>query len=55
MRVCAEGVETQAAFDFLAAAGCDSMQGVLFAKPMPATEVEQFVARHELPMSVAAG
>jgi EAL domain-containing protein (putative c-di-GMP-specific phosphodiesterase class I) len=53
MRVCAEGVETQAAFDFLAAAGCDSMQGVLFAKPMPALEVEEFVARHDWPTSAA--
>jgi EAL domain-containing protein (putative c-di-GMP-specific phosphodiesterase class I) len=48
-------VETQAAFDFLASAGCDSMQGVLFAKPMPAPEVEDFVARHDVPVSVAAG
>ena len=40
MRVCAEGVETNEAFRFLAAAGCDSMQGVLFAAPVPAGEFE---------------
>lgn len=43
MRVCAEGVETEDAFEFLDAAGCDLVQGVLFAPPMPATELEQFV------------
>ena len=42
MRVCAEGVETDAAFGFLDAAGCDSMQGVLFAPPLAAGEVEAF-------------
>lgn len=42
MRVCAEGVETDEAFEFLKAAGCDSMQGVLFAPPLDAGEVETF-------------
>jgi EAL domain-containing protein (putative c-di-GMP-specific phosphodiesterase class I) len=41
IRVCAEGVETEQAFDFLKDAGCDSLQGVLFASPMPAKDVEQ--------------
>ena len=45
MRVCAEGVETHAAFEYLAEAGCDTMQGVLFAQPMPAGDVEQLLAR----------
>lgn len=43
MRVCAEGVETDAAQSFLAAAGCDLVQGVLFASPMSAAEVETFI------------
>jgi len=40
MRVCAEGVETDEAFRFLAAAGCDSVQGVLFAAPVEAVQIE---------------
>jgi EAL domain-containing protein (putative c-di-GMP-specific phosphodiesterase class I) len=43
MRVCAEGVETDEAFRFLAAAGCDSVQGVLFAAPVEAGEIEALV------------
>lgn len=54
MRVCAEGVETEEAFEFLDAAGCDLVQGVLFAPPMPAAEVEQFVlAGHGSRASIA--
>jgi EAL domain-containing protein (putative c-di-GMP-specific phosphodiesterase class I) len=45
MRVCAEGVETDEAFRFLAAAGCDSVQGVLFAAPVEAGEIEA-LAQH---------
>lgn len=41
IRVCAEGVETEQAFEFLKEAGCDSLQGVLFAAPMPAPDVER--------------
>jgi EAL domain-containing protein (putative c-di-GMP-specific phosphodiesterase class I) len=47
MRVCAEGVETQAAFDYLAQVGCDSMQGVLFAQPMSAADIDQYLAQGE--------
>jgi diguanylate cyclase (GGDEF)-like protein len=36
-RVVAEGVETVAQRDWLLAAGCDEMQGYLFAKPMTAS------------------
>ena len=52
MRVCGEGVETQVAFDFLAESGCDSMQGVLIAKPMRALEIDEFVARAEADQSL---
>jgi len=38
MSVVAEGVETQAQFSLLRAAGCDQAQGYLFFKPMPAPE-----------------
>ena len=45
MRVCAEGVETEQAFRFLASAGCDSMQGVLFSPPVAAHELESLAPR----------
>ncbi|HEX5379932.1 MAG TPA: EAL domain-containing protein [Phenylobacterium sp.] len=38
--IVAEGVEDEAQALFLRAAGCDRMQGFLFARPMPADEVE---------------
>lgn len=40
MRVTAEGVETEGQHRLLLAAGCDAMQGYLFAKPMPIADVE---------------
>jgi diguanylate cyclase (GGDEF)-like protein len=36
MAVAGEGVETQAQQDFLAAAGCDTLQGFLFSRPVSA-------------------
>ncbi|GGC61875.1 putative bifunctional diguanylate cyclase/phosphodiesterase [Undibacterium terreum] len=38
LRVVAEGVETREQADFLIASGCDSLQGYLFARPMPVSE-----------------
>jgi diguanylate cyclase (GGDEF)-like protein len=35
LHVVAEGVETRAQAEFLAASGCNAMQGHLFARPMP--------------------
>ena len=45
LTVVAEGVETQAQRDFLAALGCHHYQGYLFSRPLPIDEFEAFVAR----------
>lgn len=44
MRVVAEGIEQREQVDFLAALGCDMIQGFYFAKPMPVAEFEARVA-----------
>ena len=46
MRVVAEGVETQAARDELAALGCDFMQGNFAAPPLPAAQLAAWWARN---------
>jgi len=40
LTVVAEGVETEAQRDFLAAAGCDTYQGYLYSKPLPVAQFE---------------
>lgn len=45
VRIVAEGVEDEAQALFLRAAGCDRMQGYLFARPMPAADVEAHLRR----------
>ncbi|MBK6639567.1 MAG: EAL domain-containing protein [Rhodocyclaceae bacterium] len=42
MSVIAEGVETQAHYDYLAALGCEVAQGYLFSKPLPAEQATEF-------------
>ena len=44
MRVTAEGVETQAQYDWVRA-GCDEAQGYLISKPLPAAEIPQLLQR----------
>ena len=45
MKVVAEGVETAAQLDYLAARGCDQIQGYWLCKPAPAAEAGQFILR----------
>ena len=39
MQVCVEGVETERHASYARASGCDEVQGFLFGRPMPVTEV----------------
>jgi diguanylate cyclase (GGDEF)-like protein/PAS domain S-box-containing protein len=43
----AEGVETEAQLAWLAAQGCDEVQGFLFARPMEEAEAEEWLARRQ--------
>jgi len=43
LSVCAEGVETPLAYEFLERIGCDALQGDFIASSMPAVEIENFV------------
>ena len=43
LTVCAEGVETQEALDLLQSLGCEKAQGYLIGKPVPATELIEFL------------
>lgn len=43
MRVVAEGVETPEQLQYVRDAGCDYVQGFLFAKPMPSAEFEKYL------------
>lgn len=44
VNVCAEGVESSAALEFLAGARCDLVQGELLCKPRPPHELERFLS-----------
>ena len=47
LKVTAEGVETDAALQLLAAMGCDVAQGYLIARPAPLNELLTFLAQEE--------
>ena len=50
MTTTAEGVETSEQRDRIASEGCTEMQGFLFSRPLPATEIERlYLARYEKP------
>ena len=46
MNVVAEGVEHQDQLDFLAANGCDMIQGYFFSKPVPVEELEHMLFKY---------
>ncbi len=45
MAVTAEGVETEEQAQMVRAAGCDQIQGWLYFKAMPASEIPQYLDR----------
>ena len=47
MKVVAEGVETEPQLGFLALHGCNVAQGYLFARPMPASALDTWIADHQ--------
>jgi EAL domain-containing protein (putative c-di-GMP-specific phosphodiesterase class I) len=49
--VLAEGVETKAQLDFLAAESCDEVQGYLLGRPHPISEYSKLVGRDHAPES----
>ena len=40
MQTLTEGVETQEAYEFLRENGCEKLQGYLFSKPIPKSEIK---------------
>ncbi|GGX08428.1 two-component system response regulator [Undibacterium macrobrachii] len=46
LRLVAEGVETRDQADTLLGLGCDIMQGYLFARPMPASQIDEFLTKN---------
>ena len=48
LEVIAEGVESEAQRDFLAAHGCHTYQGYLFGRPLPLAALEEFVRGRSL-------
>lgn len=48
LNVIAEGVETQAQFDFLKKNHCDQVQGYLFSRPLPSDEIIKVLKQNAL-------
>ncbi len=45
LKVVAEGVETEAQFNFLRAHGCDDMQGYYFSRPLPVAQITRHLTQ----------
>lgn len=45
LKVVAEGAETQAHIDFLRTEGCDEVQGYFYSRPIPASDMTDFLSR----------
>lgn len=48
LKVIAEGVETQAQYDFLKKNNCDEVQGFLFSRPLPGVEIIKILEQNVL-------
>ena len=48
MEVVSEGIETKSQLDILSELDCDFGQGFFFAKPLPADEAAQLLAREPI-------
>lgn len=48
MNVIAEGVETEDQLNLLAKHGCNRFQGNYFSKPLPATEIVNYLDKHQI-------
>jgi EAL domain-containing protein (putative c-di-GMP-specific phosphodiesterase class I) len=55
LRITAEGVETREELEQLARMGCDAVQGFLFAQPMTAHHLQQWLAAGNGRMEIAEG
>ena len=41
LKICAEGVESLVQWDYLKDQGCDTVQGYLFSKPVPLSDLKE--------------
>lgn len=48
VRIVTEGVEDDSQEEMLRAMGCDVMQGYLFGRPMPPTDLKAWISEHPM-------
>jgi diguanylate cyclase (GGDEF)-like protein len=53
LTITAEGVETAEQQSWLQASGCHQLQGYLFSRPLPASQMTRFIAAHSMPAAAA--